>query len=98
DDAVAVNPEPARVHHLAGVGGDHRHAARRGQIESEVHLLIDFLPLVEIGPVIREGGLDLRVAQLDEGAAPQLRQLNADAIAKIAAKTNWRSWPFSLRN
>src|SRR5438046_929452 len=41
DDAVAVDAEPARVQHLAGVGGDNRDAARRGEVEPEVDLLID---------------------------------------------------------
>ena len=98
DDAVAVNAEPAGVQHRAGVGRDDRHAAGHREVEPEVHLLVDLLALVDVGPVIGEARFDLRVAELDERPVPQprrrrLRRERRDLPALIV-----RSSPLTLRN
>ena len=54
DHAVAVDAEPARVEHRAGVRGDDRHVLGDREIEAEVDLLIDLLALVDVGAVIGE--------------------------------------------
>src|SRR5438067_6162640 len=59
DHAVAVNAEPARVQHRAGVRRGDRHVRGDREIESEVRLLIDFLSLVDVRAAIREARLDL---------------------------------------
>src|SRR5262245_43191819 len=54
DDAVAVDAEVVRVHHDAALGRGDRNIGRHRQVEPEVHLPVDFLPLVEVGPVVGE--------------------------------------------
>ena len=51
--------------------GVHRRRRRRGEVEAEVHLLIDFLALVDVGALIGEARFDRRVHQLLERALPQ---------------------------
>ena len=60
DHAVAVDAEPARVARtVPAFAATTATSARDRQIEAEMHLLIDFLALVEIGSVIGERGFDL---------------------------------------
>ena len=55
---------------LAATTGDVR---RHREVEAEVHLLVDLLALVEVGAVVGEARLDLRVAELHERPVPQHR-------------------------
>ncbi len=54
DDAVAVNTERRRPHYFAVVGGDNRSVRRHGQVESQMNLSIDFLPLVNVSANVGE--------------------------------------------
>ncbi len=73
DHAVAVDAEEIGPDDPPGVGGENRHVGGSGQVEPEVNLLVDFTPVVDVGPVIREPRLHLRVAQLAKRLAPQPR-------------------------
>ena len=44
------------------------------EVEPEVHLLVDFLALVDVGAVVGEARFDLRVAELDERLLPEPRR------------------------
>ena len=59
---------------VPAVGGHDRHVRGDREVEAEVDLLIDLLALVDVGAVVGEARLDLRVAELDERAVPQLRR------------------------
>ena len=71
DHAVAVDAKPARVDDRAGVGREHGDVFGDGKVEPEVDLLVDVLAFVDVGAVIREAGLDLRVAELHERTVPE---------------------------
>ena len=50
----------------AALRRDDRHVRRHGEVEAEVHLLVDLLALVDVGARVGELRLDLRVAELLE--------------------------------
>ena len=77
DDAVAVNPEPARMQHLAAVGRDERRGRRRGEIEAEMDLLIDLVASIHVGAVVGEARFDLRAAHRHERPFPEARRIGA---------------------
>ena len=74
EDPVPIDPQPTRVQHRAVVRRHDRHVCRHRQVESQMDLPIDFLALIEVRAMVGEAGFDLRVAQLDEGTAPQSRR------------------------
>ena len=51
---------------IAGLRGDNRDVGGDGEIEAEMHLLVDFFAFVDVGARVGEFRLDLRVAQLLE--------------------------------
>ena len=70
DHAVAVDAEEVGEHHDAGVRREHRRLLQRGEIEAEVHLLVDLLVVEEIGAAIGKARFDLRVAHRRERLRP----------------------------
>ena len=59
DDAVAVDAQIVGMNDCPVVGRRHRSIRSRGQVESEVDLLIDVIAVVDVRPVVRESGFDL---------------------------------------
>ena len=70
------------------------------EVEPEVGLAIDFLALVDVGPLVRERRLDGRVREgMEDGAAPQdLRRRSGPAKLAIFSAFFRRSSPFTTRN
>ena len=77
DHAVAVDAEEVGKHHDAGVGDVDRRVLHRRQVEAQVHLAVDLLVAEEVGPLIGEPRLHLRVAELGERFAPQHLRLSS---------------------
>ena len=69
DDAVAVNSHVAGPDHAAIVGGMDGSGLSVGEIEAEVHLLVDLIAVVDVVADVGEIGLFL--APVNEGAVPQ---------------------------
>ena len=52
DDAVAVDAQIVRVDDDAPLGGGDRNAGRDGEVEPEMDLLVDLLPVVNVGAAV----------------------------------------------
>src|SRR5262245_31454854 len=61
---VAVDPEVGGVHHRAPLGGHHGDVGGDREVEAEVDLLVDLLPLIKIRARVGELRLHLRVPEL----------------------------------
>src|SRR5215831_5549432 len=70
DHGVAVDAQVASEDHRAAVGGLDRVVLRHREVVAEVVRGVDRLSVVGVRPVVREVGLDLRVAELGEGVLP----------------------------
>src|SRR4029079_9226057 len=58
--------------HLSAIRGDDRVAGQRGQVETEVSLLVDVLSFVDVRALIGEGGFDRAVREgMENHAAPE---------------------------
>ena len=84
-------PRKFGEHHDAGVGDVDRRVLHRRQVEAQVHLAIDLLVAEEVGPLIGEPRLHLRVAELGERFTPQhlgfrLRRQTADGVPVLLAE------------
>ena len=65
-------PSSSAKRTMPRLADDDRRAGKRGEIEAEVHLLVDLLALVDVGAVIGEGRLHGGVAErVEHRAAPQ---------------------------
>src|SRR5260221_10577710 len=69
DDAVPVNAEPAGVDYRPRVRSDDRDAARDGEVEAQVDLLIDLLAGIRVSAMVGETGYYRQVAGLSEWTA-----------------------------
>ena len=70
DNAVAINAERRRVDDLAIVGSNNVGMLRAGKVVTQMDLLIDLLPVVDVIPHVSEVGLHLCVGLLQERLRP----------------------------
>ena len=90
DDAVAIDAEGRGVDDLAAVRRHDRGVDDARQVEAEVRLAVHLLAVVEVGPLVREGGLDRGVGEgMEDGAAPEdlrrgLRSEAGDLVCVLA--------------
>ena len=98
DDAVAVDAQIGRVHDHAAVRGGDRRLLRRGEVEAEMRLLVDLLALEEVGAMIGETRLHLRVAELRERLGQRISGAVLAASAAIVWLFCWRRSRLMVRN